>query len=214
MEAYDTHDTLRLAGSQLSGSSHVCAFFNTRDEHYDVLMPFIKVGFAAGEKAFHIGDPSLHDDHLRRLGAAGIDVENALASGQLEVRPWGAMYLRNGGFYQDAMLELVQEVLGAGQAHRRRMRVVADMEWALSEAPGVEDIVEYEARLNYILPNFDDVVICTYDCSRFRANMMVDILRTHPLVIIGGTLHSNPFYVPPDQFLQELRSRSQVGAAA
>jgi hypothetical protein len=211
---HNTHGTLRLAGSQLASAGHVCAFFNTRDEHYDVLMPFIKEGFAAGDKAFHIGDPTLADDHLRRLTAAGIDVEGALTSGQLEVRPWSEMYLRDGGFYQDAMLALAQEVLGAGQARRRRIRLVANMEWALSEAPGVEDIVEYEARLNYILPNLDDVVICTYDCSRFRANMMLDIMRTHPLVIIGGTLQNNPFYVPPDQFLQELRSRAQVGELA
>ena len=43
---------------------------------------------------------------------------------------------------------------------------------------------------------------------------MLDILRTHPLVIIGGTLQNNPFYIPPDQFLQELRSRTQVGELA
>jgi hypothetical protein len=34
----------------------------------------------------------------------------------------------------------------------------------------------------------------------------MDILRTHPMAIIGGTLHENPFFVTPDQFLLELRS--------
>lgn len=37
----------------------------------------------------------------------------------------------------------------------------------------------------------------------------MDILRTHPMAIIGGTLQENPFYVPPDQFLNELRARRQ-----
>jgi hypothetical protein len=36
----------------------------------------------------------------------------------------------------------------------------------------------------------------------------MDILRAHPQVIIGGALRENPFYAPPDAFLQELRSRS------
>ena len=209
------HDSLRLAGSDLQGSGHVCAFFNTRDEHYDVLLPFMKEGFAAGDKAFHIGDPALHDDHLRRLAAAGIDVESALASGQLEVRQWAEAYLREGCFYQEAMLELIQEVLRTGKSRQHRLtRLVANMEWALTESPGVNDIMEYESRLNYVLPNFEDIVICTYDCTRFRADVIVDILRTHPLVIIGGTLQNNPFYVPPDQFLQELRSRAQLGTRA
>jgi hypothetical protein len=41
-------------------------------------------------------------------------------------------------------------------------------------------------------------------------------LRTHPVVIIGGLLHENPFYVDPDQLLLELQEQrgASVGAAA
>jgi hypothetical protein len=39
----------------------------------------------------------------------------------------------------------------------------------------------------------------------------MDIMRTHPMVVIGGILQENPFFVPPDQFLRELRERQ--GAA-
>ena len=35
----------------------------------------------------------------------------------------------------------------------------------------------------------------------------MNILRTHPMVIIGGILQENPFFVPPDEFLRELRER-------
>jgi hypothetical protein len=35
----------------------------------------------------------------------------------------------------------------------------------------------------------------------------MDALRTHPVVIIGGLLHENPFFASPDQFLLELRER-------
>ena len=37
----------------------------------------------------------------------------------------------------------------------------------------------------------------------------MDILRTHPMVIIGGILQQNPFFVPPDEFLRELRERAK-----
>jgi hypothetical protein len=43
--------------------------------------------------------------------------------------------------------------------------------------------------------------------ARFGANVVMDILRTHPMVIIGGILQENPFFVPPDEFLRELRER-------
>jgi hypothetical protein len=35
----------------------------------------------------------------------------------------------------------------------------------------------------------------------------MDALRTHPVVIIGGLLQENPFFVPPDQLLLEIRER-------
>ena len=36
---------------------------------------------------------------------------------------------------------------------------------------------------------------------------MIDIMRTHPMIIIGGILQQNPFFVPPEEFLRELRER-------
>ena len=45
--------------------------------------------------------------------------------------------------------------------------------------------------------------------ARFGANVVMDILRTHPMVIIGGILQENPFFVPPDEFLRELRERAR-----
>jgi hypothetical protein len=37
--------------------------------------------------------------------------------------------------------------------------------------------------------------------------VIVDIMRTHPMFIIGGVLQENPFFVRPDEFLRELRER-------
>ncbi len=40
----------------------------------------------------------------------------------------------------------------------------------------------------------------------------MDILRTHPMVILGGVLQRNPFFVPPAAFLAELRERGAYGS--
>jgi hypothetical protein len=52
-------------------------------------------------------------------------------------------------------------------------------------------------------------VICAYDLSKFSASVVMDIMRTHPAVIIGEVLQENPFFVPPDQLLLELRERGR-----
>jgi hypothetical protein len=84
------------------------------------------------------------------------------------------------------------------------------MEWALTELPGVEDLMEYETRVNQIIPKYDDTVVCTYDLTKFGASVVIQALRTHPLVIIGGLLQENPFFVPPDQLLIEIRERQSA----
>jgi hypothetical protein len=113
------------------------------------------------------------------------------------------------------MLALIEEVLqSADTAGYPLTRLVAHMEWALLDKPGVDNLVEYETRLNYVLPKYDDPVICTYDLSKFPASLVMDIMRTHPVVIIGGILQENPFFVPPDQFLLELRERRSVRKSA
>jgi len=43
---------------------------------------------------------------------------------------------------------------------------------------------------------------------------VVDIMRTHPMIIIGGVLQENPFFVPPDEFLRELQERATGREAA
>ena len=48
-------------------------------------------------------------------------------------------------------------------------------------------------------------------CAFFN---VVDVLRTHPMIIIGGILQENPFFMPPDEFLRELRERRGRGQAA
>lgn len=150
---------VHLAGSILDRKRHVCAFFHTRDEEYRVLMPFITEGFENGDRAFHIVDPNNRADHVQRLEAAGIDTQSAEKGEQLTVIRWEDAYLREGHFDQNAMLALIEEVLEEGTAKGFPLtRLVANMEWALEDRPGVEDIVEYETRLNFILPKYDDAV--------------------------------------------------------
>jgi hypothetical protein len=210
----DSH-SVQFAGTPLGRQRHICAFFNGAEEEHRVLRSFITDGFDRGERAFHIVDPELREEHLKGLAEAGINVQQVIATGQLEVLPWREAYLRGDRFDQEAMLALIEEVLQSGATSGYPLtRLLAHMEWALLDEPGVDDLVEYETRLNYVLPKYDDPVICTYDLTKFGSSVAMDIMRTHPVVIIGGVLQENPFFVPPDQFLLEIRERRSARSAA
>jgi len=198
-----------FAGSMLGSYRHVCAFFSSRQEEYDTLLPFVRDGLERGERAFHILPSQNREDHLEQLRSAGIDVTAAQRRRQLEVATSQETYLRGGRFNKDAMLAMVQEVLKTGATLGFPLtRMIGHAETVREDWSGLNEWIEYEARLNDVLPRYDDPVICTYDLNLLNGTIAVDILRTHPVAIIGGLLCENPFFVPPPEFLRQVLQRS------
>lgn len=202
---------LSLAGTELN-YFHVCAFFNSRDEEYAVLSPFFKEAVDQGEKNVHIVNPVHGEDHRRRLGQAGIDVPHCESCGQLDVLEWQQAYLdETGGFNKDKMLATVDHLTGAGRdAGFGRLRIMGDMGWVFTDIPGAADILEYEAEVNDVLSRNKQPAVCVYDIAKLSGAMMMDLLRTHPLTLVGGVVQENPFYTPPREMLEELRARKQA----
>jgi hypothetical protein len=208
--------SVELAGVDLAGRNHICAFFNTIDEEHRVLGSFYKDGLDRGEKVAHIVDPESREEHLKRLAAAGINVRAMTDTGQLQVEPWADTYVRDHQFDQDGMLATLERRIQSGVAAGYPLtRLVGHhMDWLLLDKPAAYNLVEYEARLNHVLSKYDDPVICVYNLSKFGASVAMDIMRTHPLVIMGGLLRENPFFGPPEQFLDEMRERRSTRKTA
>ena len=201
---------IRFAGSVLGAQRHVCAFFHNPDEQYRILLPFIKEGFECGDRAFHVVDSKLREEHLRRLESAGLAAAATTQDRrQLEVTTVEETFLCGGRFNPDAMLTLIQETLNTGSTLGFPLtRFIAHVaERILEDGSNADEWIKCEARLNYILPRYSDPIICVYNLAKLGGTVVVDVLRTHPLVVIGGLLQENPFFVPPDEFLRQLKER-------
>ncbi len=218
--SFNTHDLreaerpILIGGGILGVQRHICAFFKSHEDQYSVLLPFIVDGFKRGEKAVHIVNPSRRDEHVRQLRSAGIDVDAARQSGQLDLFEWADVHLEGGFFDQDRTRALIQDIRRRAKDQGfSRIRFVTHMEWALEDHTDVDCLLEYEARAN-LVPS-DDPVVCVYELPNFGGDVVVDIMRTHPMIIIGGILQGNPFFVPPEEFLRERRgpdpARSALG---
>jgi MEDS: MEthanogen/methylotroph, DcmR Sensory domain len=197
-----------FAGSQLDQTRHVCAFFNSADEEYGVLLPFIKDGLQCGHKAIHVVNFDQREDHLQRLGEVGIDQVAMQRSGQLEVRVNTEVYLPDGHFDPDRMIAAFEQLASGNAGGGYPLsRICCRMDWAVRDQSHVDDVIEFESRVNNVWRHHEDAVICTYHLGQFRGDEVMDIMRTHPMVIIGGILQQNPFYIPPEEFLEEFRHR-------
>lgn len=182
--------------------SHICLLYRNEEEHRVVLTEYIRRGLERGERVVYIVDASTAEQIREFLRQAGIDVESAERRGQLLFLTSQEAYLREGSFDPQRMIALLkEETEKALTAGFTGLRVTGEMTWALRGLPGSERLIEYEALLNEFFPGSACTGLCQYDVRRFPPGILLDVLRTHPVVALGMHLHENPFYVPPKEFL-------------
>jgi hypothetical protein len=185
----------------LQPGSHVCAFYRGDADRDRLLNGYLGAGLTAGDKCICIVD-SLHTQKRLKMPAGGRG-GTGLPSGQLDIHLPESTYLAGGRFTAGDMLMFWTEaILRAGIEGYSFCRLVGEMTWALRDAPGVEHLVSYESELNRVTSSYPVVVLCLYDLDRFSGEVVVNIVKTHPQVLIQGILVENPYYLGPDEFLR------------
>jgi hypothetical protein len=94
--------------------------------------------------------------------------------------------------------EIERDSDGPGGYHR--VRVIAEMTWVLRQPAGADQLMDYESEVNRFAPRFPQVLLCLYDIAQFGGGIILDLLRTHPKVLLGGTLIDNPNFLTPDEY--------------
>lgn len=201
--------TVRLCGQDIENPGHICAFFNSREEEYSTLLPFLKQGIEEGEEVVNVLDRSRLDDHRFRLEEAGIAGGDRLSLAASE-----ECYLDHGQFDIARMVTFLRDHLENAARANRKVRTAGWMDWLDKDVPGSERAAEYEARMNYLVPAFDCTFMCIYDLSALSGAMVADVMATHPWVILDGEIRKNAFYVPPDEYLKELQAQRDASPAS
>ena len=213
-----THPPARLGGDELHSHRHVCALFDGPADADATLLPFILEGFAEHERAVHLVDGRHRGEYLKMLDRAGLDTESVLGDGSLRVDTWEETYLRDRRFDPTKAVEVIRSILAEGRALGfARTRLIGFMEWALEDAPGVDRIIDYEARLQVALRLLPDIVVCVYDVGRQSQSVVLETIMTHPVALIGGVLHPavGQTVAPRERILaaaSELFTKQGVGA--
>lgn len=185
----------------LKPGEHLCFFFGSDAEHQAVMAPFLAQGLAAGEKVIYLSDRSAPRVILGYLKKQGIKVGHYLHRGQLQIIDASAFYLSGGLFDPEAMImRLKQETEQSLAEGYPALRVTGEMTWATRGYLGSERLTEYEARLNEFIPGSRCLAICQYDRRQFDPILLMDVLATHPKVIIGAEVMDNLYYLPPGEF--------------
>jgi len=180
----------------LQPGSHVCAFYRGDSDRDQLLTAYLGAGLTAGDKCICVVDSAYTAKRLELLpatcgGPGPFD-------GQLDIHLPESTYLAGGEFTTSDMLTFWAESMVKAEIEGYSFcRLVGEMTWALRDAPGVEHLVGYESELNRVTSSCPVIVLCLYDLNLFSGEVVVNIVKTHPQVLVQGILVENPYYVGP-----------------
>ncbi len=195
----------------LGPGDHLCCIYETEEEHRALVTPYLAQGLERGERVMYIVDTHTAEEVLLYLEEEGIETAPLLAGGQLSMLTVSDAYMKGGVFDPEGMIAMLREetqvALAEGYAG---LRVTGEMSWALRGLPGSERLMEYEAMLNHFFPGSACLAVCQYDRRLFGPDILLDVITTHPLVVIGSDIYENFYYIPPDEFIGKVLPESTL----
>jgi PAS domain S-box-containing protein len=196
---------LRQELAKLKYGDHICLIYENTAEQLAAVVAFTIEGLTRGDRCVHIiDDPTKIDEVAEALKAAGVDFSHEQQRGSLRFLHSKDTYLRAGEFVPQAMIHVIRqletETLADGYSG---MRLTAEPIWSFGPEPGCDRLIEYEALVNHLPTNSKSMILCQYHQSRFGVPCIHDILRTHPVAILGDQVCPNPYYELPEMVLRK-----------
>src|SRR5580765_2586039 len=202
---------LITALERLGPHDHLCSIYESPEDHYAGAIPFIRIGLDRGEKCIYIADDGTVSDVRQAMESEGIDVDRATASKALVLATKEQAYLEHGSFDPDWMFTFWKEATQLAMSEGfSALRATGETEWVRRGGRGLERWMEYESRLTHTLSESNCSALCQYNRCLFPPELILDVIRTHPVVVYRGTVCRNMYYVPPDEFLGTNEAEREV----
>jgi hypothetical protein len=112
------------------------------------------------------------------------------------------LYLRSGTFSAVEIISLWKAAMSEVMYDNRFDVVRAVETWSMQDVrPDLGELFALESEMNRFLPLYPQVILCLYDLEQFGGDIVVNLLRTHPKVLMGGMVVENPYFQEPDELL-------------
>jgi hypothetical protein len=179
---------------------HVCTLFSSQEEQLEAAVDYVRQGLARGERCLYVCAEQTPEEFRRALVAAGIDAAREESRGALVLLTKETGHLAGGTFSPSRMISMlrkaVSDALSDGFAG---LAAAGDMTWLLDEAPGSDDIAEYEALLNDFYKENRALGLCQYNRRRLPSASLDHGIATHPTIRVSRSiLLVNPYYELPE----------------
>jgi DNA-binding CsgD family transcriptional regulator len=158
--------------SNVGHGSHLCAFYETKDDLIDLVLPFFDAGAARGELCVWM-TPDLATEEAKAI----------VAKHRIELYPGRTIYQPTGArFEREPVVRFWDERLhNAHAASRSGMRASGDAFWL--QPADWHAFLDYERDLNAMIAEKPITLLCTYPISASKAGDLADVARVHHVAI-------------------------------
>jgi C4-dicarboxylate-specific signal transduction histidine kinase len=168
----------------MSWGTHVCLFYETKEDLLDALVPYCKTGLDSQEFCLWVvAEPLTIEEATDALKAAVPDLDRYLADLSIEILSASDWYLQGGTFDLKRVTDGWHEKLARASARGYAgVRVTGDTAWLAKK--DWTDFCEYEEGLNEAVANQRMAVLCTYPLAACGALEILDVVRTHQFALV------------------------------
>ena len=189
--------------TELTVDDHACLTYGEAEELFDLTAAFVRDGLDDGLKVMWLSD-SGSGPAVKELSRRGIEVESAMAAGQMTADGCEGRLLSGQVFSADAAIGwLTRQLASCRDLGFPGLRIAVDMSWALRPVTGIEQLPQFEEGLAATLAGTTASVLCQYDRDRFDPVTLASVAAFHTRSVAAATYHADPVlricrqYAPP-----------------
>lgn len=187
--------------------SHILQLYNKVGEITGVTAKLLESGLTMQEKCLFAGSEASVQELTDMLRKAGIDVSAMIQSGQMVFISDRDALLVGKRFDPYHLLSTHQTFIA--QALRegwKAVRISMDMTWLTGEIASPEQILKYEAASDavFTFQNAPIIALMHYDYSKLPGLLVVELLKLHPIAVVGKFIKRNPYYLNSEQYLLKI----------
>lgn len=191
---------------------HICQFYNQVAEIAQTAAPFLRDGLRGTDKCYLAAAPARIEEVRKLLRASHADVEAAIQSGQFRLVSERDELLVDGRFDPYHLIATHQALIARAMHDGwQAVRAVIDMGWLCENVATPEQILKYEAAADavFTFQNRPIVALLQYNYSELPGELVVELLKLHPMAVVGRFIKRNPYYLNAEDYMVKIIRRSQ-----
>ncbi|HUW64396.1 MAG TPA: diguanylate cyclase [Spirochaetia bacterium] len=185
---------VRKALNHLSPGRHLLTLYHGEDNRIELMATFLSQGISRGERCVFAGE-KLSEEALHQFNNRLPELGSHLLQGRIILLPE-----RLGGECSTAVgraiRRLAAETLREGYTG---LRLAAEMTWLLNVLPEPTAFQTLLEDLDSILGTARTTMLSQFREDMFAPELIYNVLKKHPVIVIGDGVFENPFYNPPDK---------------